>query len=294
MKSERRHELQHNELAEWLFKVGEWLKPYQNHVFAVVAVVAVIVISVLWYSKNEARKTDQAWADLNNAVEGGSLDLFTKVAQDNSNAVVGQTAAVLLGDLRLSLACEKRFSSITMAQKEWRSAKESYTQVLDSNAPDALRERATFGLARVNETEGQVDAAKRLYRDVVNQWPHGAYAVAAKQRLADFDKPETMLMFASLKEFQPKTEFSDEPGALGGPSSSSPPTFDMPKEPPIGNGTPDIGGDLLSEPGKKPSTSEPSKPGDQKKPDKNASPEKKTAEKPPAAKKTDAPSKKKP
>ena len=41
MKSERRHELQHNELAEWLFKAGEQLKPYQNLILAAVVVLVV-------------------------------------------------------------------------------------------------------------------------------------------------------------------------------------------------------------------------------------------------------------
>ena len=46
MKSERRHELQHNELAEWLIKSGDSLQQHQNAILSAV-VVAAAVLSIL-------------------------------------------------------------------------------------------------------------------------------------------------------------------------------------------------------------------------------------------------------
>ena len=49
MKSERRHELQHNELATWLIKSAEAIKPYQNIILAAVVVVLVGLLGyTLW------------------------------------------------------------------------------------------------------------------------------------------------------------------------------------------------------------------------------------------------------
>ena len=162
------------------------------------------------------------------------------MAEEYPNTLVGQTAGVVLGDLRLFAACNQRFTSATIADRELKAAQEAYSKILQKNLSETLQERATFGLARVKETGGNLDDAKRLYSAVANQWPEGAYAAAAKQRLADFKEPEMKLMFTDLRKFEPKGEFSDEPGALGPPPSSSPPTFDMPKEPPVGNGPDDV------------------------------------------------------
>jgi predicted negative regulator of RcsB-dependent stress response len=239
MKSERRHELQHNELAEWLFKTGEQLKPHQNLIMAVIAAVAVAIIGYTWWTRHTASRINQGWTELGRAMDAGSPDLFAAIADEYPDTVVGQTAAVLLGDVRLSAACNQRFASATLAQRELKAAQDSYAKVLENNLSETLRERATYGMARVRETDGQLDAAKQLYSDLVTQWPSGAFAAAAKQRLADFKDPETKLMFASLHKYEPKGEFSEEPGSLATPPSA-PPVFDVPQEPPVGNAPDDV------------------------------------------------------
>ena len=248
MKSERRHELQHNELAEWLYNAGQQLKPYQNSILAGVVALAVLVVGYTWWARHNVTRINDAWTELGRATDNLSPEMLANVAEEYPNTLVGQTAGVVLGDLRLFAACNQRFTSATIADRELKAAQEAYSKILQKNLSETLQERATFGLARGKETGGNLDDAKRLYSAVANQWPEGAYAAAAKQRLADFKEPEMKLMFTDLRKFEPKGEFSDEPGALGPPPSSSPPTFDMPKEPPVGNAPNDIGNDLLSKP----------------------------------------------
>ncbi len=239
MKSERRHELQHNELAEWLFQTGEQLKPHQNLILAAVAVLAVAAISYTLWSRHVANRTDQGWTELNRAMEIGSPEAFAAIAEEYPNTIVGQTAAAVLGDLRLAAACNQRFVSAAIAQRELKAAQESYEKILEDNLSSALRERATYGMARVREVAGNLDAAKQLYGDVVDQWPHGAFAAAAKHRLADFKNPEIKLMFNDLRKHEPKGEFADEPGSSLTPPSA-PPVFDVPQEPPAGNTADDL------------------------------------------------------
>ena len=194
-------------------------------------------------------------------MEAGSPDMFAAVAEEYPNTVVGQTADAVLGDGRLSAACQQRFVNWTIAKRELKAAEECYSKILENNLSETLRERATFGMARVRETEGKLDAAKQLYSDVVAQWPDGAYAAAAKRRLADFKVPETMLMFTDLRRFEPKGEFSDEPGAFSPPPAASAPTFDVPQEPPVRENSVGIrpedalGNALIAEPEKSPAGS---------------------------------------
>jgi hypothetical protein len=45
MKSARRHELQHNELADWLLKSGESLQQHQNAILSGVVVVFAVLVA---------------------------------------------------------------------------------------------------------------------------------------------------------------------------------------------------------------------------------------------------------
>jgi len=72
MKSERRHELQHNALADWLVKAGETTKPYQNIMLASIVLVVVALAAYSWMSRESSAQTTQAWDDLNTALDSGN------------------------------------------------------------------------------------------------------------------------------------------------------------------------------------------------------------------------------
>jgi hypothetical protein len=235
MKSERRHELQHNELADWLFKTGQSLKPYQNLIVAGIAIAVVAVAVYTYLSRTSASRSGQAWTDLTNSLESGSPEMLNSVAEGNPDTLVAQTAAVVLGDTRLATGCNQRFVSMAIAQTELNSAIKSYSDVLEKSQSQSLLERATFGIARAKETQGDLEGATQRYAEVVAKWPDGTYAAAAKRRLEDFKQPNTKFMFQSLREFEPKPSFSEEPGALGPQPSFSEP---LPDEPPLGPAVP--------------------------------------------------------
>jgi hypothetical protein len=230
MKSERRHELQHNELADWLFTTGQQLKPYQNMILAGVAVAVVAVAAYSWWSRTSAARASQAWTELTRGMETRSPELLTSMVEDYPNTVVGETAAAVLGDWHLAAGCNQRFVSMALAQDALNHAIDSYQKVLDKSESASLLERATYGMARAKETQGDLEGATQKYNDLVGKWPDGAYAAAAKQRLEDFKLLDTKLMFGDLRKFEPKPSFTDEPSALGPQPSFNEP---LPAEPPV-------------------------------------------------------------
>jgi hypothetical protein len=244
MKSERRHELQHNELAEWLFKTGEQLKPYQNLILAGVAAFVVAVAIYSWWSRNSATKAAEAWTALNRSIEAGNPDMLGNVADENGNNMVGQMANTVLGDWRLATGCQQRFKSMAISQKELSSAVEAYSKVLQHSRDQTLLERATYGMARTKETQGQLEDAAKYYKEVAEKWPEGAFAAAAKQRREDFKRLDTKLMFGDLRKYEPKPAF-EEPGTLG----LQPNLGELPQEPPVAPSGPTSGfGSLKTEP----------------------------------------------
>ena len=230
MRSERRHELQHNELADWLFTAGQRIKPYQNAILAAVVGIVVLIVAWSWWSRSSAAQTAQAWTDLTNGMEGENLDALTRVIEAYPNTNVAHVATILVADTRLAQGCEQRFINRAVATKELSSAVTSYSAVLEQCRTPSLLERATFGLARAKEAQGDLEAAKKNY-EIVAKWPDGTYAAAASQRLDDLNQRETKLMFDDLCDpnFNPNPSFSNEAEPQG-PT----PRFEQPAEPPTG------------------------------------------------------------
>jgi hypothetical protein len=233
MKSERRHELQHNELAEWLFKAGQGIKPYQNLITAAMVVVLVAVVAYMIWSRTAASRAATAWTELIQNMERDNLDGLASLAESSAGTNVGNAAALVTADIRLDQACRQRFVNKTLAVRELKEAAKSYAAVLNESRMPSMRERATFGLARAEEAQGDqsgLDGAKKHYAEVVANWPKGTYAAAAKQRLDDFTRRETRMMFDSLASYDPGQSFSDQPEAIVAPPIFGEP---LPEEKPL-------------------------------------------------------------
>lgn len=212
MKSERRHELQHNELAEWLAKSVETIKPYQNILLTALAAVLIAVLGYTWWSRESAAQATQAWDELNAVIESGNVTKLAQVIDDYPDTNVAYTAAVVLADSHLGEGCARLFISKAPAQDELSKAIKRYDSVRQQCQTPSLLERATFGLARAKEAKGDLGPAEKLYEEIAAKWPGGAYSAAASQRLADLKRPATKRLYDQFARFDPKPAFS---GALG-------------------------------------------------------------------------------
>jgi hypothetical protein len=217
MKSERRHELQHNVLADWLVTTAETIKPYQNIVVTAVLVVLAVFAGYTLWTRMAADQTANAWSAVSTALDTGDLSSLTKVVDDYPNTSAANMAGVVLADNYLAGGCNRLFSNKATALDELNKAIRLYEAVrMDSRQP-SLVERATFSLAKAKESKGDADSiaqAEKLYAEVVANWPQGAFAAAASERLADLKRPATKELYDAFAKFDPKPVFaapSDKP-----------------------------------------------------------------------------------
>ena len=208
MKSERRHELQHNELADWLAKMGEAIRPHQNAILAGLVTVLIVVLGYTYWSRTSAARTTEAWDQVSAAIEGGKIDELAQVAEDYPNSYVGHMAAVVLADVRLAEGCNGLFTDNANARQDLTKAIHLYTIVRDRSRTPSLLERATFGLARARESKGELESAEKLYEEITSTWPEGTYTVAASERLEDLKRPATKKLYDDFRGFDPKPSFS--------------------------------------------------------------------------------------
>lgn len=230
MKTQRRHELATNVLADWLGEKIEALKPYSAAVsVTTLLVVVVIFASVMLYQRREA-STAQAWSDYFAAIENQSPDEATDkleaVAIDHPRSAAGLWSRLSLADTHLANGVEDLFKDRASARKALDRAIDDYQAVVEQAPRDSLlAERATFGLAEAYESKNELEDARKQYRTLLEGWPNGAFSALAKDRLADLDRKATKDFYDWFAKQSPQTK----PKFPGLPGQK--PAFDLDKLP---------------------------------------------------------------
>jgi len=222
MKSERRHELEQNELADWLGDFLVTVKPYLNTILAAVVAVVLVTVGYAWWVRHAEANAANSWNDFFAAMGTGEITDFDKVAEDHPGTQVAQWARVISADLHLNLGCDQLFKSRVAAQDELRQAVEGYLAVLETSRVSEIRQRATYGLARAYESQGNLDKAAQSYNDLKRNWPEGAFATAAERRLEDIKSPATEKFYDRFATFNPRPSASEGSGA-----ADQRPAFDL-------------------------------------------------------------------
>lgn len=251
MRSERRHELQRNDLLDKLSEYYQFIGPYTNVILAGVLIVVLFVAAWRWYAYLGTVNLAAGWTELDVALEDSEpMGALEDVAERYSGTVVGEWAALTAADLRLAQGLDQLFHDREIARNELEKAVQGYDAVIAGSEHSHIKEQAHFGLGRAYEgllgafryetekmsleaggldtSEVQAkldssmgerrDSALANYQAVVDDWPDGAYAVLAKRFLQDLQRPSTKEFYDSFAAYDPRPPAMDFPGGgfLGG------------------------------------------------------------------------------
>jgi hypothetical protein len=220
MKTERRHELQTNELADSLSHIIARVKPYSRAILA--AVLAVVVASVAWsyLGSQNSRRLEQGWNEYFDALatQRNPTDELDDIATRYSGTPLAEWARLVLADLQTDDGTNRLFLQKSDARDELRKAAEKYRAViLESRQPTVLQ-HATFGLARAHEALGtpeSLEDARKEYRSIGEKWPSSAYEAAANARAKDLDELRTKNFYDWLAKYEPPKPVNQGPGQPG-------------------------------------------------------------------------------
>ena len=211
MKSERRHELEHNVLADWLADTLQKVKPYQNAILGgLILVVAVTVAVSMWRSVARQRAT-AAWEGYFHAIQTGRPEDLEDLISQHPQSQVAYWASTASGDLRLAAGCNLMFTDRPSAMYELRRAMDLYLEVLQHSRESILQERAVFGLARAHEAQIDLEKATERYEELVRRWPDGPFTEAANERLAALQRRSVRELADKFAKWEPKPTVSDLP-----------------------------------------------------------------------------------
>lgn len=209
MKSERRHELEHNELADWTVNILESIKPYTNVIVGGTIAVVILAVALALWTKQADLKADTAWNLYYSGLNSSDPALLQDVVELYPSSTAAQWAAVGQGDIHLKAGCNGLFVDKANAKQELKLAIECYKGLKDSGNP-LLDERAKFGLARAYEAQGDLEEAKAAYENQLKRWKDGPYAEMARRQLANLENPQTLTFYDRFAKYEPKPDLSAE------------------------------------------------------------------------------------
>ena len=161
MKSERRHELQHNDLAEWAVRTYEGILPYRTSILGGSLLLVVgLAAWQIWHSHSQSQAVE-AW----NAVETGKTCLrqlydypqmaqqyagmMQKANETYSGSPAGEWAQMLTADSCLFLGQSQLMGNNEAARNFLNEAGQRYEKTWSFARPDGPRTRDVWQGTRI-------------------------------------------------------------------------------------------------------------------------------------------------
>ena len=223
MKSEHRHELKTNELADWMAHFPEWAQENARVIIGVVALVVVagglyfwvqynnnvrVVADHVRFSTTLSKIPQQKHAFLSNSDQMQGIDYQISALAgelDRYGAKGASMAALALLKKAEVLRMELDFGQIEPSQLPEKVAviQKNYRMAIEKATADpTIRSVAKYGLGLCDEELGNFDAAKQDYQNILadDTLAGTVGQAAAEYRLSVFQEYEESLTFKPAPE----------------------------------------------------------------------------------------------
>lgn len=184
MKSERRHELQTNVLANQLGTAIESSRPIAPLVLGGLAVVVVAAIGFGVYNSYAQKANSEAWTEYYLNIGSGDAEAFNTVVDQFPSSSAAPWARQMMGDNQLLRGTEALYRSRAEGEQLIEEAIDSYKAVIEATNEPELRSKASIGLAQAYESLGKIDEALKFYGDVEKSGSQPTLVQMAAERSA--------------------------------------------------------------------------------------------------------------
>ncbi len=194
MKSDRRHQLQQNDLAAWISGHSQNIEKYVKIGVGVLLLGAAVSMVSATLSRRAKARAATSWREFRLAASEqdieGLRDLAVKFPGTESAGWGLQTAA----DITLASGSMAMFGDREIAMERLKAARDDFQSALTvskSVNSEFLKRHALMGFAQASESLGEFDDAKQAYEEVVTAWPSLSIAEDARDRLEFLSQSST-------------------------------------------------------------------------------------------------------
>lgn len=231
MKSDRRHELQKNELADWLGERVEMLKPHATAIILGLLLLIVVIVGGLSYFTGEDSTAARSWSTYFGAFnQREPVKVLEQLVKENKGSKPALWAEQAVADMDLTRGANMLFSDRSEAKKMLERAEVAFKSVEAKANDPMLKARAQLGLGKVYESFCKPEQAYEFYAKVAaahKDTAIGKVAANDAQRMKDQRQVELLVWF---EKQQPKKP-APIPGVGGNPPGLP---SDLPERPDIG------------------------------------------------------------
>ena len=215
MKTERRHELETNQLANSLGHWADAVRPYTNTILISILLVVVGTAVFAVAQRRTAAGTAAAWDEYFAALSRVDRLKLEDLGDIHAGTPVGWWSLCMAAELGLNEGSNVLFRDKVLARDILDRAADRYQQVLGETRDPALVKQASFGLARVHECLGEIKKAEEEYQAIASKWHDTPVAIDAEQRLKDLQRPETKEFYEWFAKQDIGRRISPNPGKPG-------------------------------------------------------------------------------
>jgi hypothetical protein len=214
MKSEQRHKLQTNKLADTLGHEIEYVKPYFKTILGIVIAVIAVGFTIAYLSSRQAAKNDVAWSKFFDVVASPGEEELDKYVETYGNTPAGLWASLAAADMKLNRGSFEMYRDRKEAEVQLDQAKKQFLSVIDAAKNDRMvLRRAQLGLAETYETLNSPEEAEPIYEKLVKDSPDDVVGAAAKERLRQMRELVDQKWFAWYEKHTPPAPF--DPNSMG-------------------------------------------------------------------------------
>jgi len=244
MKSEERHDLKTNELADWIANFPEWAKENTGTIaYLIVLIIIVGVVAYLkWYRPAYSISREQIeLSQLAGQLEMAKLRMLASKGEtpqspeiirsmaDRLDAIASQlkdseNAAFALIKRGEALRAELHYASADFAKDpnalefQINKAKSCYQQAFEkADGNPQLAALAQFGLGLCQEELGNFEEAQKIYHEIVNNEKYAGTVIVSMARERGVDMADYKGKFVFVETPKPKAATPTAPSMPVGP-----------------------------------------------------------------------------
>lgn len=187
--NQRKQQLQHNELADWIeLEIQKW-RPYAQPVAIGLVVVAIVIGGGIWFYLSRMDAIARSWASHFDAVDRamfeGAVDPLQRHSTADGDPLARLWSRQYVGDAKLKDGIASLYRDRKTATSTLDEALAAFDEVIgQARTGTMLHDHASFGRALALESMGRVDDAKTAYRELVDAGSERPIGILASRYLA--------------------------------------------------------------------------------------------------------------
>jgi len=224
---EEAEEVGGNALADGIAAAVDALRPHLRAILMGLGCLLLAAISWMWLQQQRAALVAKSWDDYMFAISPVDPAALADVATQHPGTPAGEWADLIQAEMALDEGAELLFVDRDRAMPKLQAAADGYAALLVGRKKGLLAERATFGLAKANESLGKVEDARQGYEAVASDYPGGALAGMARQRSRSLEgeRAQEWYTWFAAQKMTPPTPVDNSPilgGSVGGSGDAAP------------------------------------------------------------------------